>query len=115
MFQLLILIYTVECNATLRPPQHGANSTRCCCFSGDACWPSAAVWSPFDQRFSGRLIQNIPLANVWYNTEPGSYRARECERLRSNWFLPKTHLSSLGSVMSTFLLTTAAMFSALYE
>jgi hypothetical protein len=37
------------------------------------------------------------------DTEPGSYRAKECERLRLNWFLPKTHLSSLGSIMSTFL------------
>jgi hypothetical protein len=102
MFRLILSMCIVSSNATLRPPQHIAHSTQCRCFPGDACWPSAAVWSSFNQSVEGRLIQNVPLAGVCRSAEPGSSRTEECERLRSNWFLPETHLSSIGSVMSAF-------------
>jgi hypothetical protein len=102
MFRLILSMCIISSNATLRPPQHIAHSTQCRCFPGDACWPSAAVWSSFNQSVEGRLIQNVPLAGVCRSAEPGSSRTEECERLRSNWFLPETHLSSIGSVMSAF-------------
>jgi hypothetical protein len=72
----------------------------CRCFPGDSCWPSTADWHAFNQTVGGNLIKNIPLASVCHESEYGSYDARKCNDLKSTWFLPETHLDSIGSIMA---------------
>ena len=90
-----------------------SNETQACrCFPGDACWPSTADWHAFNQTVGGKLIKNIPLASVCHQSEYGSYDAKKCDDLKSNWFFPETHLNSIGSIMvPLFAKTTAATFS----
>jgi hypothetical protein len=78
-----------------------SNETQACrCFPGDACWPSTADWHAFNQTVRGKLIKNFPLASVCHRSEYGSYDAKKCEDLKSNWFFPETHLNSIGSIMA---------------
>lgn len=75
---------------------------KCRCFPGDACWPSTADWHAFNQTVGGKLIKNIPLASVCHRSEYGLYDAKKCNDLKSIWFFPETHLSSVGSIMAPF-------------
>ena len=94
----LALIYIAVCNATQILQSNRPDGCRC--FPGDVCWPSAAEWHAFNQTVGGKLVQNIPLASVCRKAGYGTYSAAECEDLKSKWFFPETHLSSIGSIMA---------------
>lgn len=58
----------------------------CRCMPGDACWPSPATWSSFNQSIDGRLIATVPLAKPCHGA---AYNEGVCDTLRDEWTLPE--------------------------
>ena len=76
------------------------SSPSCRCFPGDAGWPTTDQWNQFNSTVGGRLIATVPLAAVCHDDSFATFDANKCATLRSNWFLPETHLPSSSSAMS---------------
>ncbi|KAI1135141.1 FAD binding domain-containing protein [Hypoxylon sp. FL0543] len=79
------------------------NESRCRCFPGDSCWPTATEWDEFNQTLGGKLIATIPIASVCHDNQAFTpYDAEACGRLQSVWEVPETHLVSPSSPMAPF-------------
>ena len=76
MFAFLLALLAVSTQA----------STTCRCFPGDACWPSANVWTEFNQTIDGQLVKTIPLGTPCHAP---NYNAAECATLRDAWTVPE--------------------------
>ncbi|KAL2866045.1 FAD-dependent oxidoreductase [Aspergillus lucknowensis] len=76
-------------------PVNAASSCRC--MPGDACWPSPAIWSRFNQSIDGQLIATVPLGKPCHDP---TYNAAECDILREKWTLPELHYVTSSSIMA---------------
>ncbi|KAL4861793.1 hypothetical protein BDV12DRAFT_203646 [Aspergillus spectabilis] len=74
-------------------------SSSCRCMPGDACWPSPAAWSRFNQTIDGRLIATVPLGTPCHGS---AYNVTECDALRAEWTLPELHFETSSSIMAPF-------------
>ncbi|KAK7961132.1 FAD binding domain-containing protein [Apiospora saccharicola] len=77
----------------------GQAASRCKCFPGDACWPSAADWSGLNATVGGRLIKTVPLGAPCH--DPG-YSQKVCKNLQSQWQAERVHMESSSSIMAPF-------------
>lgn len=64
---------------------------------GDACWPSSATWSKFNDTVDGRLIATILLALPCHDPY---YNAAACAALQADWIWPEVHYNTSSSVMA---------------
>ncbi|KAH7322584.1 FAD binding domain-containing protein [Stachybotrys elegans] len=85
---------TATCSPYPLPSSPAANN--CKCMPGDACWPSASVWSRFNQTVGNRLIASEPIGSPCHDP---TYDEDACLALRNAWTNPLTHLPSSSSIM----------------
>ncbi|KAI1395670.1 FAD binding domain protein [Hypoxylon fuscum] len=79
-----------------------ANTSRCRCFPGDACWPNEETWGDFNVTLDGRLVGTVPIASVCHYSMFMPYDAEACARLQLDWTNPNIHSDSSSSVMAPF-------------
>lgn len=96
------LTFSTFSTAASIPTQYNNQTSDCRCFPGDSCWPSTSEWSAFNKTVGGKLVATTPLASVCHDSAFGSYDAEKCDALRSDWFAPETHLSSVSSIMAPY-------------
>lgn len=66
-----------------------ASDSKCKCYEGDICWPSAAAWNLLNTTVGGLLQKVIPEGAVCYNEFEGkdTYNASACSIATANWNL----------------------------
>ncbi|KAI1470849.1 uncharacterized protein F4812DRAFT_450063 [Daldinia caldariorum] len=94
---------------SLDPRSKGGNNNNnrsscnnCRCFPGDACWPTLAEWSSFNDTVGGRLVATVPIAAPCHQSDLADYDAQACRALRDVWWYPNTHLATSSSPMAPF-------------
>ncbi|KAK4233368.1 FAD binding domain-containing protein [Achaetomium macrosporum] len=99
----ILLCLAGAATSTSAPATRPGTPSSCRCFPGDACWPSAEVWTAFNESLGGKLIATVPLASPCHSTFPGvDYDAARCAEIRTNWARPSLHYATTHSPMAAF-------------
>lgn len=97
-----LALQSLDARQSLLPRGMVANTSRCRCFPGDACWPNEETWGDFNVTLDGRLVGTVPIASVCHYSMFMPYDAEACARLQLDWTNPNIHSDSSSSVMAPF-------------
>ncbi|KAH6715374.1 isoamyl alcohol oxidase [Leptodontidium sp. MPI-SDFR-AT-0119] len=63
------------------------SGSKCKCYEGESCWPSATAWNTLNATVDGYLQKVVPAGAVCYNTFEGknTYNSSACSIATANW------------------------------
>lgn len=88
------LVALLLAGANAFPPQDSSlqnrqnvSGSKCKCYEGESCWPSATVWSTLNATVDGFLRKVVPAGAVCYSTFEGknTYNSSACSIATINW------------------------------
>lgn len=95
----LLLVSQVSAASTSSSTASKRAAVKQYCTPNQACWPSAADWSAFNNTISGRLIKVTPWQDPCY-ASPNGYKQPQCQSVRLNYFDGKTRASYPGATQT---------------
>ncbi|KAF2726820.1 FAD-binding domain-containing protein [Polyplosphaeria fusca] len=94
---LSLILHSLLCWASSVIASNTSYSSKCKCFPGDDCWPSASQWNKLNETVNGQLIETVPLGSPCHDP---NYDSNACDALREQWLYSGVHMESSSSVMA---------------